>query len=65
MTNVYMSSKGPRQIDEPPYPYLANALAKLQREQTDGERQDEIGAMAARLAEIDAMAEEPQQAETL
>lgn len=65
MTNIYMSSKGPREIDALPYPYLQNALAKLRREQKDGERQDEIDALAARMAEIDAMAEEPQQAGAL
>jgi hypothetical protein len=65
MTNIYMSSKGPRQIDELPYPYLMNAHAKLVRECKDGERQDEIDALARRLDEIDAMAEDAPQAEAL
>lgn len=52
MTKHYQGSRGPMEIAAMPYPYLENAHAKLVREQKDSERQDEIDAMAARLAEL-------------
>lgn len=62
MTATYHSSKGPKQIADLPYPYLFNAHAKLVRERMDETRDPEIAAMAARLAEIDALiAEETDQ----
>lgn len=52
----YLNSKGQSvEIASMFYPHLVNAHAKLVREQKDGERQSEIDAMAARIAEIDAM----------
>lgn len=57
MTTHYHGSKGPVAIVDMLYPHLLNARDKLVREQRDGERQVEIDAMSARLAEIDAMAE--------
>lgn len=59
MTAHYTNSKGAQvPIADMLYPHLRNARDKLVREQKDGERQAEIDAMTARLAEIDAMAEE-------
>lgn len=58
MTTHYHGSKGPVLIAEMHYPHLLNARDKLVREQKDGARQDEIDAMTARLAEIDAMVTE-------
>ncbi len=58
MTLHYHGSKGPVPIANMLYPHLRNARDKLVREQTDGERQAEIDAMNARLAELDALAEE-------
>lgn len=57
MTTHYNGSRGPMLIADMPYPYMLNARDKLVREQKDGERQAEIDAMTARLAEIDAMVE--------
>ena len=56
MTTTNQSSKGPKAIADLPYPYLCNALAKLERE-GDPTRAAEITAMRARVAEIDAMAD--------
>ena len=53
MTNIYQSSKGQKAIDTLPYPYLCNALAKLQREEPS--RVPEIVAMTARKAELEAL----------
>jgi len=55
MTTHYHGSRGPVEIATMPYPYLLNARDKLRRDQQDGERQAEIDAMSARLAEIEAM----------
>lgn len=58
----YTNSKGlPVLIESMFYPHLLNARDKLVREQKEGDRQAEIDAMTARLAEIDAMAEEEAQ----
>jgi hypothetical protein len=62
MTTHYNGSKGPILIADMLYPHLLNARDKLVREQKDGARQVEIDAMTARLAEIDAMAEEEAEA---
>lgn len=59
MTTHYNSgSRGPVEIASMNYNHLLNARDKLAREQTDGDRQSEVDAMTARLAEIDAMADE-------
>ncbi len=58
MTTHYEGSRGPVLIETMPYPYLLNARDKLVREQRKGERQAEIDAMTARIADIDAMATE-------
>lgn len=47
MTEHYHGSKGPRLIADMPYPHLANALAKLEREEPH--RTAEIDAMRAEL----------------
>lgn len=53
MTNIYVSaSRGPVEIDTMNAFHLDAALAKLKREQKDGERQDEIDALSKRLADI-------------
>lgn len=59
MTAIYQGSKGPVAIADMPYPHLRNALEKLQREGSPA-RQDEIAAMSARLAHLDA--EQPESA---
>lgn len=51
----YRSSKGPVLITAIPYPHLKAAHAKLLRDGFGPERQPEFDAMAARLAEMDAM----------
>lgn len=56
----YAGSRGPMEIAAMPYPYLANAHAKLTRERLDDSRDGEIATMAARLAELDAEAEAEQ-----
>ncbi|WP_300573479.1 hypothetical protein [Phenylobacterium sp.] len=53
----YQSSKGPLEIASMPGPYLANALAKLERE-NDPARADELAAMRDRMAALDAEREE-------
>lgn len=58
MKTHYHGSRGSLLIADMLYPHLLNARDKLVRDQTDGERQDEIDAMTARLAEIDAMADD-------
>jgi hypothetical protein len=52
----YNSSKGPKLISDLPPPYLANAIAKLERDGYPAERDDEVAAMKNRLAELEAMA---------
>lgn len=55
----YTNSKGqPVAIVTMLYPHLFNAHAKLVRERVDDSRDAEIEAMAARLAELDAEAED-------
>ena len=54
----YQGSKGPMEIATMPLPYLRNALDKLEREDA-AERQAEIVAMRARLADADASPEAP------
>ena len=49
----YNGSKGPVPIASMNPHHLASAHAKLLRERVGNERQDEIDAMAARLAEIE------------
>lgn len=51
---IYQSSKGPRVIAELPFPYLCNALAKLEREGFEPERAAEVEALRARKAVLDA-----------
>jgi len=53
----YQSSKGPLEIATMPGPYLANALAKLERE-NDPARAAELAAMRDRMAVLDAEREE-------
>lgn len=53
MTAMYQGSKGSVAIASMPYQHLRNALEKLQREGA-ADRQDEIAAMSARLAHLDA-----------
>lgn len=52
MTTTYNSSKGPVEIATMHPAHLASAHAKLVREREDDSRDAEIGAMAARLAEL-------------
>lgn len=55
MTTTYTDSKGKAlAVAGMAYPHLKSAHAKLVREQVGAARQDEIDAMAARLAELDA-----------
>lgn len=61
MTTHYQGSRGPMEIASMPRPYLANALAKLQRERLDDTRDGEITAMTERLAVLDAEYEAEQQ----
>lgn len=59
--NMYQSSKGPIAIDTMPLSYAKNALAKIQRDETQRHRTAEIGWLVQhiRKLEADAPASEP------
>jgi hypothetical protein len=52
----YNSSKGPKLISALAPPYLANAIAKLERDGYPADRTAEVAAMKSRLVELEAMA---------
>src|SRR3546814_9007627 len=61
MTNMYQSSKGPVAIDTMALPYAKNALAKLQRDDSQRHRTAEIGWLDQHIRKLEAEAptEEP------
>lgn len=61
ITHYTSSSRGEVEIASMHYGHLANTVAKLQREQVDGEHQPTIDAMQARMAALDAEREAAEQ----
>ena len=66
----YQSSKGPRLIAEMPFTYLKNAIAVIEgqiacgvEKAGGGDRADELEAMKARLADLDALHREAEAAQ--
>lgn len=57
VTHYHSSSRGSVEIASMHYGHLANAVAKLEREQEAGEHQLVIDAMKARMADLDAQRE--------
>lgn len=55
VTHYNSGSRGPVLIETMNYAHLLNARDKLAREDKDGERSQELDALNARIAEIDAM----------
>jgi hypothetical protein len=56
MTNMYQSSKGPIAIDTMALPYAKNALAKLQRDDSQRHRTAEIGWLDQHVRKLEAEA---------
>lgn len=60
----YRSSKGLKLIADLPYPYLCNALAKLERDGYNEDRDEEVAAMRSRKAELEAQQTDEHDART-
>lgn len=56
MTNMYQSSKGPIAIDTMPLSYAKNALAKIQRDETQRHRTAEIGWLDQHIRKLESEA---------
>lgn len=57
--NMYQSSKGPIAIDTMPLSYAKNALAKIQRDETQRHRTAEIGWLDQHIRKLESEAPEP------